>query len=189
VFQPFCHSSTCAVCGAMPVSFPLLKLRGSALLAASCAFAVAGGFLFGYDTGVVSGAVLLLRSSGSNCNFLSDGAHSECAPSDSRPLLPSAGAAEAFVSVALASAMLGAAFGGTMGDSMGRRAAIALSSAFFTVGSLTLSLSNSFGLLIAGRVVVGLGIGVASAVVPVYVAEVTGPPPPSPTLLRTCGVV
>lgn len=100
-------------------------------------FSALGGFLFGYDTGVVSGAMLLLK----------------------RQLSLDALWQELLVSSTVGAAAVSALAGGALNGVFGRRAAILLASALFTAGSAVLAAANSKETLLAGRLVVGLGIG------------------------------
>ncbi|KAJ0406202.1 hypothetical protein P43SY_000386 [Pythium insidiosum] len=114
-----------------------------------------GGFLFGYDTGVISGALVLLKSP--DAFHLSD--------------LQS----ESVVSAAVLGAILGAALSSCGNHALGRRPVIVASSLLFTLGSLLMGFADTFAALLVGRLVVGLGIGLSSMTVPLYIAEVSPP--------------
>ncbi|XP_077791925.1 proton myo-inositol cotransporter isoform X2 [Podarcis muralis] len=116
-------------------------------------FSALGGFLFGYDTGVVSGALLLLK----------------------KELHLDAFWQELLVSSTVGAAALSALLGGVLNGWCGRRACILLASGIFTAGAAVLAAAQDKETLLAGRVVVGLGIGIASMTVPVYIAEVAPP--------------
>ncbi|KAF1485580.1 Proton myo-inositol cotransporter, partial [Pygoscelis antarcticus] len=116
-------------------------------------FSALGGFLFGYDTGVVSGALLLLK----------------------RELNLDALWQELLVSGTVGAAALSALAGGVLNGLCGRRPCILLASGLFTAGAGVLAAARDKETLLGGRVVVGLGIGVASMTVPVYIAEVAPP--------------
>lgn len=100
-------------------------------------FSALGGFLFGYDTGVVSGALLLLK----------------------RELNLDALWQELLVSSTVGAAALSALAGGVLNGLCGRRPCILLASGLFTAGSGVLAAARDKETLLAGRVVVGLGIG------------------------------
>uniref|UniRef100_A0A8C5M6J1 Proton myo-inositol cotransporter n=1 Tax=Leptobrachium leishanense TaxID=445787 RepID=A0A8C5M6J1_9ANUR len=117
------------------------------------AFSALGGFLFGYDTGVVSGAMLLLK----------------------REMQLSALWQELLVSSTVGAAALSALAGGVLNGALGRRACILLASLFFIAGAVLLAAARGKESLLGGRVVVGLGIGIASMTVPVYIAEAAPP--------------
>lgn len=103
------------------------------------AFSALGGFLFGYDTGVISGAMLLLK----------------------RELELSALWQEVLISSTVAAAALSALLGGFLNGLFGRRMCILLASFFFTVGGIVLSSAPSKEVLLVGRLVVGVGLGEA----------------------------
>ncbi|XP_061430069.1 proton myo-inositol cotransporter isoform X1 [Lethenteron reissneri] len=118
-----------------------------------CAFSAIGGFLFGYDTGVVSGAMLLLK----------------------RRYALNAAWQAALVSAAVGAAALLALLGGWAADCAGRRPVVLAASTLFAVGSLALGLAQGPVVLLVGRVIVGCGIGLASMAVPMYIAEASPP--------------
>jgi len=76
------------------------------------------------------------------------------------------------VSLALLAAFFGALSAGPMSDLVGRKPVIIAADMLFTAGSLLMALAESIEQLIGGRVVVGLAIGIASMVVPVYLSEI-----------------
>ena len=112
-----------------------------------------GGFLFGYDTGVVSGAMLPLR------DYFGLSNEEE----------------EIVVSCTVLSAFVASLVGGSLNSMYGRRMTMIISSAFFITGSTFLGLAWSFGSLFIGRVLLGVGIGLASLTSPMYIAEVSIP--------------
>ncbi|XP_040030151.2 proton myo-inositol cotransporter [Gasterosteus aculeatus] len=117
------------------------------------AFSALGGFLFGYDTGVISGAMLLLK----------------------RELDLSALWQEVLISSTVAAAALSALLGGFLNGLFGRRVCILLASFFFAIGGVVLSTAPGKEVLLAGRLIVGVGLGIASMTVPVYIAEASPP--------------
>lgn len=108
-----------------------------------------GGLLFGYDTGVSNGA--------------------------ERPMQLELGLDDLSLGVVISSlifaAAVGALFGGRISDAWGRRKTIILLAVLFFVGTLFVVFSPGFGLLVTGRILLGLAVGGASTVVPVYLAE------------------
>ena len=60
-----------------------------------------------------------------------------------------------------------------MADQIGRRYVIMFADAMFSAGALIMGLAPTINILIVGRLVVGFGIGIASMVVPIYIAEVS----------------
>ncbi|XP_015278010.1 PREDICTED: proton myo-inositol cotransporter-like, partial [Gekko japonicus] len=116
-------------------------------------FSALGGFLFGYDTGVVSGALLLLK----------------------KELHLDAFWQELLVSSTVGAAAVSALAGGALNGCWGRRPCILLASCIFMAGAVLLAAAQNKETLLGGRIVVGLGIGIASMTVPVYIAEVAPP--------------
>ncbi|XP_023203316.1 proton myo-inositol cotransporter-like isoform X1 [Xiphophorus maculatus] len=116
-------------------------------------FSALGGFLFGYDTGVVSGAMLLLK----------------------KEMHLSALWQELLVSSTVGAAALSALSGGFLNGWLGRRICILIASFIFCGGGIVMSVAQSKVVLLVGRITVGLGIGIASMTVPVYIAEVSPP--------------
>ncbi|PZG51994.1 MFS transporter [Spongiactinospora gelatinilytica] len=125
-------------------------------LATWAAFAALGGFLFGYDTGVVSGALLFIREDFRLGPFQQG----------------------SVVSILLLGAMAGALAAGRLADRYGRRPALIVIAVVYTIGLLLAALSPGYPLLLMARLVLGLGVGGASAIVPVYLSEI------APTRIR-----
>jgi sugar porter (SP) family MFS transporter len=113
------------------------------------AIAAVGGLLFGYDTGVISGAILFVTSDFSL----------------------SATMEEIVVSAVLVGAVFGAGAAGALTGRFGRRKLIILAGIIFTFSAIGTALSPTVGWLIAARVTSGIGIGIASFISPMYIAE------------------
>eukprot|EP01018_Ginkgo_biloba_P032819 Gb_35370 [translate_table: standard] len=80
---------------------------------------------------------------------------------------------ETIVSMAIAGAIVGAAIGGWLNDAYGRKKATILADFFFIIGSICMMAAPDPYVLIFGRLLVGLGVGVASITAPIYIAEVS----------------
>jgi sugar porter (SP) family MFS transporter len=113
------------------------------------AIAALGGLLFGYDTGVISGAILFITKQFSLSSTME----------------------EIVVSAVLVGAIVGASMGGAMTDRFGRRGLIIVAGLIFIASSLGTALAPSVPFLIAARVVSGIAIGLASFLSPMYIAE------------------
>ncbi|XP_006188600.2 solute carrier family 2, facilitated glucose transporter member 12 isoform X2 [Camelus dromedarius] len=112
--------------------------------------AAVSGFLVGYELGLISGALLQIRT------LLALTCHEQ----------------EMVVSSLLVGALLASLVGGVLIDKYGRRAAIILSSCLLGLGSLVLILSLSYTTLIVGRIAIGVSISLSSIATCVYIAEI-----------------
>jgi MFS transporter, SP family, galactose:H+ symporter len=117
------------------------------LIAATAAL---GGLLFGYDTGVISSALLFIRTE----FHLSSGGQSLVA------------------GIVLAGAVIGAMVAGTLSDHFGRRLVILGTALAFMVGAIISAFAGSVEVLLAGRLLIGFAIGIASMLTPLYLAEI-----------------
>jgi SP family xylose:H+ symportor-like MFS transporter len=120
--------------------------------------ATLGGLLFGYDTAVISGAVGSLKAF-----FI-----------DSRNL--GTDQANSLLGWAISSALLGCIFGGAMAGwashRLGRKPAMILSAIFFLVSAIGTAVPDSLWVFILYRIVGGVGVGMASMLSPLYIAEI-----------------
>lgn len=73
--------------------------------------------------------------------------------------------------MALVGAILGAAAGGWINDAYGRKKATLIADVIFALGSFVMAASPGPYILIFGRLLVGIGVGIASVTAPVYIAE------------------
>lgn len=108
-----------------------------------------GGLLFGYDTGVINGAL--------------------------RPMSVELGLTPFTEGVVTSSLMVGAAFGaavcGRISDSWGRRHSIILLSILFLAGTVICVFTPNMWVMVLGRIILGVAVGGASTVVPIFLAE------------------
>ena len=110
-----------------------------------------GGYLFGFDFAVISGALPFLQK-----QFLLDAYW------------------EGFATGSLAlGAILGCLIAGKISDKYGRRPGLMLSAALFALSSLAMAFSPSRDIFIAARFVAGIGVGMASMLSPMYIAEIS----------------
>jgi len=119
----------------------------------TAAIAGLGGLLFGYDTGVIAGALLFIRDDFGLGNF----------------------AQGLIVAAVPIGAVAGAALAGPVGDGWGRRRAILLAAVVFIAGALGSAAAPDATVLFIARLVVGVAIGIASANAPVYISEIAPP--------------
>jgi sugar porter (SP) family MFS transporter len=113
-------------------------------------FGALGGLLFGYDTGVISGALLFIPNAFKLTPFLKG----------------------AIVAGLLLGAMIGAAVAGRLSDRVGRRRLIIMAAIVFTGGALLAAFAPTVWVLIAARFIIGLAVGSAALVVPLYLSEI-----------------
>lgn len=119
----------------------------------TAAIAGLGGLLFGYDTGIIAGALLFIKTDFDLGSF----------------------AQGVVVAAVPVGAIAGAAFAGPAADTYGRRRMILLAAAVFIVGALGSAAAPNTEVLVIARVVIGVAIGLASAAAPVYISEVAPP--------------
>ena len=124
--------------------------RRSGYVIALCCVAAIGGFLFGFDSGVINGTVDALAKA-----FGTDAAGT---------------------GFAVASVLLGCAVGafgaGRLADALGRRPTMLLNAVLFLVTALATGVANTAPFFIAARFIAGMAIGGASVLAPMYIAEV-----------------
>jgi len=115
-----------------------------------CAVAALGGLLFGYDTGVISGAI--------------------------GPLVERFGLSPQMegwaASCALVGCMFGAAFAGAISDRIGRKKVLVISAILFLASAVGTALPRNLVEFIIFRFIGGLGVGAASMTSPMYIAEI-----------------
>ncbi len=107
------------------------------------------GLLFGYDTGTAAAAILFIHRD-FHLTTLSE---------------------SIVMSSILVGCIIGAAGGGAFVEKVGRRNGIILGAVIFAVGAVWTAVSPNTEILIAGRIVIGLAVGMASAIAPVYISE------------------
>ncbi|XP_032220326.2 solute carrier family 2, facilitated glucose transporter member 12-like isoform X1 [Nematostella vectensis] len=112
--------------------------------------AAIGGVLFGYDIGIVSGAVLQLR----------------------QEFLLSCLQQEMVVSSMLIGAVFASVTGGFVIDFLGRRLAIIITSLVFLAGAIILAVAQSYPVLIIGRLIVGFGVSLSAIAECIYISEI-----------------
>lgn len=115
--------------------------------------AALGGILFGFDTGVISGAILYI------------------APAFSLTALQNG----MVVSAVLFGALVGSGLSGRFSDWFGRRNVLLITALIFIVGTLASSWSPNMWVLMLSRAVIGIAIGIASFVSPLYISEISPP--------------
>ncbi len=124
-------------------SRPKLSILGIALLVGL------GGILYGYDIGVVSGALLFIKNS-----------------------IPMTDTQVGFmVGAVLGGGLVGTIIAGPLADKFGRRILIALSSIVFILGVGCILIAHAYETLLLARILLGIGVGIIAVAVPLYVTE------------------
>jgi SP family galactose:H+ symporter-like MFS transporter len=126
-----------------------MPIKSNVLLIA--VIAATGGLLFGFDTGVISGALPFLKDywklNDTNLELLT--------------------------TAVLIGAVLGAISSGKLSDYLGRKKMIIINAIIFAVGAIGCGYAQSFNLLLFMRIIVGVAIGITSYVVPMYISEIS----------------
>lgn len=112
--------------------------------------AALSGLLFGYDTGVISGAILFIQKQYPISTFMT----------------------EVVVSTVLLGAIIGAIISGKLADYAGRRRMMLCAAAAFIIGTLVCACALNLNWIISGRLIIGFAIGVASYSAPLYISEI-----------------
>ena len=112
--------------------------------------AALGGFLFGYDTAVISGTIAQVTE-----QFGLDALHQGW-----------------YVGWALIGSIIGVLFAGILSDKFGRKSTMILSAILFSTSAIGCAVSTDFNQLVIYRIIGGVGIGVVSIISPLYISEV-----------------
>lgn len=115
-----------------------------------CAIAALAGLLFGFDTGIISGALLFIEKGYPITTLMK----------------------ELIVSSVLLGAMVGSLCSGQLTDRFGRRKIMLIISSLFMLGTLIASFAPNVGTIVFGRLIIGLAIGIGSYTAPLYIAEI-----------------
>ncbi len=126
------------------------KSDGKRFVYVATAISALGGMLFGYDIGVISGAILFIK----------------------KEFSLSPGMEEIVVSSVLLGSLVGAAVGGILADRLGRRRILIVTAVVFGSGAIGAALAPGTAWLVAARIVGGTAIGIASFVAPLYISEI-----------------
>ncbi|KAF7717073.1 MFS-type Sugar/inositol transporter [Penicillium ucsense] len=132
-----------------------------------CAFAAFGGIFFGYDSGYISG-VLGMKY------FISqfEGLDPSLAVTNPDAFAITSSRKSLIVSILSAGTFFGALLAGDLADWFGRRTTVIGGCFVFIVGVVLQTASSSIGLLVAGRLVAGFGVGFVSAIIILYMSEI-----------------
>lgn len=126
------------------------KVYKKNLLFLVCCIAALGGVLFGFDMAVISGVLPFVQKQ-FNLTPVQEGW---------------------FVSSALVGCIIGVAVSGELGDRLGRKKLLVISAILFLVGAIGCTWSGTFFWIVTSRILAGIGIGIASNIVPLYISEI-----------------
>lgn len=141
----------------MPSFIKAVATRDNRFLLRVAVIAAMGGFLFGYDTGVIGGALLYIKQDlGASSNLEQ----------------------QSIVSSLLVGAVLGALLAGRLAGGLGRRRTLIAAGWIYVAGGIGSALAPNVFELVAARFVLGLAVGAASFVAPMYISEM------APTRIR-----
>ncbi len=125
--------------------------QNKALVVIIATVAATGGLLFGFDTGVISGAIPFFQKAfGIADNWV-----------------------EIITTAGLVGAVIGAMFSGRLADIVGRKKVILASAVIFAIGAIWSGISPTAMMLVFARFFIGIAIGVSSFAVPLYIAEIS----------------
>lgn len=124
--------------------------RTKPVLTIVCWIAATGGFLFGFDMAVISGVLPIMQ----------------------KQFALTAEQEGWLVSSALVGCIIGVAASGTLSDRLGRKKLLLVAALFFLVSATASGLLQTFGSIIWARILGGLGVGIASNIVPLYLSEI-----------------
>lgn len=111
--------------------------------------AAMGGVLYGYDLGIISGALLFIKQD-----------------------IPMSLAQSSFlVGAVLGGGAIATLFSGALADFVGRKYLIVISSIIFLIGVFSLAFAHSYSGIFVGRIIQGIGVGIITIVIPLYLAE------------------
>ncbi|KAJ5166272.1 Major facilitator-type transporter ecdD [Penicillium canariense] len=130
-----------------------------------CAFAAFGGIFFGYDSGYISGVLGMdyFITTFENLDKATTSTTAFVVPSWKKSLI---------VSILSAGTFFGALIAGDLADWFGRRTTVISGCFVFIIGVILQTASSSLGLLVAGRLIAGFGVGFVSAVIILYMSEI-----------------
>ncbi|GME42919.1 D-xylose-proton symporter protein [Neofusicoccum parvum] len=134
------------------------QLRENPYILGLASFASLGGFLFGYDQGVVSGVLTMESFAAKFPRIYLDSSFKGW-----------------FVSSLLLLAWFGSLVNGPIADRVGRKGSMLVAVVIFTLGSALQAGANSVAMIFAGRAIAGFAVGMLTMIVPMYMSEVSTP--------------
>ena len=123
--------------------------RNQLLLRLTASIAAIGGFLFGYDTGIISGALMFIEQTYPMTTFMQ----------------------ELVVSSVVLGALIGAVSSGKLADHYGSRQMLIYMAVTFMLGTIISTLATNINTIIIGRFIIGVAIGITSYLSPLFISE------------------
>ena len=117
--------------------------------------AAIGGILFGYDTAVISGTTEIVKNQFQLTDMMEGW----------------------YVGCALIGSIAGVLVAGSLSDYLGRKLTMLISAALFSISAIGCAICGSFDVLVAYRIIGGIGIGIVSIVSPIYIRGIAGQDP------------
>lgn len=112
-------------------------------------FAAIGGILYGYDLGIIAGAILFIRHS-----------------------IPMTDAQSSYlVAAVLGGGAIATLISGTLADWFGRKTMILVAAVIFLAGVFSLTYAHNYSTVLLGRLTQGIGVGIVTIIIPLYLAE------------------
>ena len=127
------------------------KSKYSPLLYLTAFIVALGGLLSGFDTGVISGALLFIKEEWNLSDYMQG----------------------ILVSSTLVGATFGAILNGYLADLFGRKKILIFTAILFFIGSIFCAIASDINILIISRFIVGLAIGVVTFATPLYLSEIS----------------
>lgn len=135
-----------------------------------CAFAAFGGIFFGFDSGYINGVLAMSYVKTMLTGKVDPGPNATQAQKDDFAV--SSSDTSLIVSILSAGTFFGAIMAGDLADFIGRRTTVILGCGVFIVGVILQTATTGLGLLVAGRLIAGFGVGFVSATIIMYMSEV-----------------
>lgn len=132
-----------------------------------CAFAAFGGIFFGYDSGYISGVLGMDYV----IHLLTGKPYPAAGVTDSSFAIPG-NKQSLIVSILSAGTFFGAVFSGDLADFIGRRTTVILGCGVFCIGVILQVAMTTTGVLVAGRLIAGFGVGAVSSTIILYMSEI-----------------
>ncbi|CDO94232.1 unnamed protein product [Kluyveromyces dobzhanskii CBS 2104] len=114
-----------------------------------------GGLLFGYDTGVISGALIAINPKDLGLHVLDNWQK------------------ELITSITCAGSFIGSILAFPLADKCGRKNTLTVCCVIFAASSMLMAVSFTFHMLVTGRLVVGIAVGIAAQCIPIYLTEIS----------------